>query len=186
GNGGRRDDAQRDRLADAAVSRTVRPADAGPSLVQHQHDAEGSAARARDGSSARRAAADDGRHERMADSGAGDRPCRTGLRGSVSRAGACVRSGAVSERLLRMYRQMIAIRLFEERVNDLYTRALMPGLAHLYIGEEAVAVGVCETLRRDDYITSTHRGHGHCLAKGAAPDLLFAELLGKKAGYCTG
>jgi pyruvate dehydrogenase E1 component alpha subunit len=78
------------------------------------------------------------------------------------------------------------IRAFEERVNDLYTRALMPGLAHLYIGEEAVAVGVCEALRPDDYITSTHRGHGHCLAKGASPDLMFAELLGKEAGYCRG
>jgi TPP-dependent pyruvate/acetoin dehydrogenase alpha subunit len=62
----------------------------------------------------------------------------------------------------------------------------MPGLAHLYIGEEAVAVGICSALRRDDYITSTHRGHGHCLAKGAAPDRMFAELLGKKAGYCKG
>jgi acetoin:2,6-dichlorophenolindophenol oxidoreductase subunit alpha len=92
----------------------------------------------------------------------------------------------MSDRLLQMYRQMRAIRLFEERVNDLYTRALMPGLAHLYIGEEAVAVGVCSALRRDDYITSTHRGHGHCLAKGAAPHLMFAELLGKKAGYCKG
>jgi pyruvate dehydrogenase E1 component alpha subunit len=92
----------------------------------------------------------------------------------------------VTDRLLHMYRQMLAIRLFEERVNDLYTRALMPGLAHLYIGEEAVAVGVCSALRRDDYITSTHRGHGHCLAKGASPDRMFAELLGKKAGYCKG
>jgi acetoin:2,6-dichlorophenolindophenol oxidoreductase subunit alpha len=90
------------------------------------------------------------------------------------------------ERLLHMYRQMMAIRLFEERVNDLYTRALMPGLAHLYIGEEAIAVGVCEALRADDYITSTHRGHGHCLAKGAKPHLMFAELLGKEAGYCKG
>ena len=62
----------------------------------------------------------------------------------------------------------------------------MPGLAHLYIGEEAVAVGICEALRRDDYITSTHRGHGHCLAKGASPDRMFAELLGKEAGYCKG
>jgi pyruvate dehydrogenase E1 component alpha subunit len=88
--------------------------------------------------------------------------------------------------LLRMYRQMLSIRLFEERVNDLYTRALMPGLAHLYIGEEAVAVGVCEALSRTDYITSTHRGHGHCLAKGATPRLMFAELLGKEAGYCKG
>ncbi|HXH25109.1 MAG TPA: thiamine pyrophosphate-dependent dehydrogenase E1 component subunit alpha [Vicinamibacterales bacterium] len=91
-----------------------------------------------------------------------------------------------TEKLIRLYRQMVAIRLFEERVNDLYTRALMPGLAHLYIGEEAIAVGVCEALRPDDYITSTHRGHGHCLAKGASPDRMFAELLGKEAGYCKG
>ena len=90
------------------------------------------------------------------------------------------------EKWLRMYRQMLSIRLFEEQVNELYTRALMPGLAHLYVGEEAVAVGVCEALRADDYITSTHRGHGHCLAKSAAPDRMFAELLGKEAGYCRG
>jgi pyruvate dehydrogenase E1 component alpha subunit len=87
---------------------------------------------------------------------------------------------------LHMYRRMLMIRLFEEQVNDLYTRALMPGLAHLYIGEEAVAVGVCEALRPDDYITSTHRGHGHCLAKGASVDLMFCELLGKEMGYCKG
>jgi pyruvate dehydrogenase E1 component alpha subunit len=92
----------------------------------------------------------------------------------------------MSDRIVRMYRQMVAIRLFEERVNDLYMRALMPGLAHLYIGEEAVAVGACAALRTDDYITSTHRGHGHCLAKGASPRLMFAELLGKRAGYCKG
>ena len=90
------------------------------------------------------------------------------------------------ERWLRMYRPMVMIRLFEEQVNELYTRALMPGLAHLYVGEEAVAVGICEALRADDYITSTHRGHGHCLAKGASPDRMFAELLGKEAGYCRG
>jgi pyruvate dehydrogenase E1 component alpha subunit len=87
---------------------------------------------------------------------------------------------------LRAYRQMVRIRLFEEQVNELYTRALMPGLAHLYSGEEAVAVGTCEALHIDDYITSTHRGHGHCLAKGASPDRMFAELLGKEAGYCRG
>src|SRR5437899_1923886 len=81
---------------------------------------------------------------------------------------------------------MVGIRLFEEKVNDLYIRALMPGLAHLYIGEEAVAVGVCEALTSEDYITSTHRGHGHCIAKGAALDRMFAELLGKEAGYCRG
>ncbi|MGA7220666.1 MAG: thiamine pyrophosphate-dependent dehydrogenase E1 component subunit alpha, partial [Candidatus Sulfotelmatobacter sp.] len=90
------------------------------------------------------------------------------------------------EKWLHAYRQMVSIRLFEEQVNEVYTRALMPGLAHLYSGEEAVAVGICEALRVDDYITSTHRGHGHCLAKGASPDRMFAELLGKEAGYCRG
>jgi pyruvate dehydrogenase E1 component alpha subunit len=90
------------------------------------------------------------------------------------------------ERWLHFYRQMLKIRLFEEEVNQLYLGAKMPGLAHLYIGEEAVAVGVCEALRRDDYITSTHRGHGHCIAKGASVDRMFAELLGKAAGYCRG
>jgi pyruvate dehydrogenase E1 component alpha subunit len=87
---------------------------------------------------------------------------------------------------LHMYEQMVKIRTFEEHVNELYTGAKMPGLAHLYIGEEAVAVGVCEALRRDDYITSTHRGHGHCLAKGASVDKMFCELLGKEGGYCRG
>lgn len=91
-----------------------------------------------------------------------------------------------AEKLLRLYRQMMAIRVFEEHVNELYTRALMPGLAHLYIGEEAIAVGICEALQKNDYVTSTHRGHGHCLAKGASPELMFAELLGKEAGYCRG
>jgi len=87
---------------------------------------------------------------------------------------------------LDVYSRMMRIRLFEEQVNNLYTSAKMPGLAHLYIGEEAVAVGVCAALRDDDYITSTHRGHGHCLAKGASVDRMFAELLGKEAGYCRG
>src|SRR5215472_7408670 len=85
-----------------------------------------------------------------------------------------------------LYRRMLLIRHFEEQVDELYRAAKMPGLAHLYIGQEAVAVGVCEALRRDDYITSTHRGHGHCLAKGASVDRMFAELLGKEAGYCRG
>src|SRR5713226_4687344 len=95
-------------------------------------------------------------------------------------------SGIGADRLLEIYRKMVAIRTFEEQVNQLYTRALMPGLAHLCSGEEAVAVGICEALTREDYITSTHRGHGHCLAKGASPDRMFAELLGKEAGYCRG
>ncbi len=90
------------------------------------------------------------------------------------------------EQNLHMYRQMAKIRAFEEQVNELYKGAKMPGLAHLYVGEEAVAVGVCEALRRDDFITSTHRGHGHCLAKGARVDRMFAELLGKESGYCRG
>jgi pyruvate dehydrogenase E1 component alpha subunit len=90
------------------------------------------------------------------------------------------------ERWLDLYRLMLSIRYFEEQVNDLYMSAKMPGLAHLYSGEEAVAVGVCGALRRDDYITSTHRGHGHCLAKGASVDRMYAELLGKEAGYCRG
>src|ERR687884_470586 len=94
--------------------------------------------------------------------------------------------GVENELALRMYRQMVRIRAFEEAANDLYRSAKMPGLAHLYIGEEGVAVGVCEALRRDDYITSTHRGHGHCLAKGADVERMFCELLGKGPGYCRG
>src|SRR6266545_6838690 len=90
------------------------------------------------------------------------------------------------EQWLHMYEQMFKIRSFEEQVNELYQAAKMPGLAHLYIGEEAIAVGVCEALTREDYITSTHRGHGHCLAKGASIDKMFCELLGKEAGYCKG
>ena len=107
---------------------------------------------------------------------------------SASNAGQTARAGDVpgKDKWLHAYRQMVRIRLFEEQVNELYTRALMPGLAHLYSGQEAIAVGICAALNVDDYITSTHRGHGHCLAKGATPDRMFAELLGKKAGYCKG
>lgn len=90
------------------------------------------------------------------------------------------------EQCLHMYEKMLKIRLFDEQVNELYKTAKMPGLAHLYVGEEAIAVGVCEALKLTDYITSTHRGHGHCLAKGAAVNIMFAELLGKAAGYCRG
>jgi TPP-dependent pyruvate/acetoin dehydrogenase alpha subunit len=96
------------------------------------------------------------------------------------------RAGTDSALALEMYRRMTSIRLFEEQANELYRGAKMPGLTHLYIGEEAVAVGVCSALRQDDWITSTHRGHGHCLAKGAEPGRMFAELLGKEAGYCRG
>jgi pyruvate dehydrogenase E1 component alpha subunit len=90
------------------------------------------------------------------------------------------------ELAVELYRRMLRIRHFEEQVNDLYRGGKMPGLAHLYSGEEAVAVGVCAALNDEDYITSTHRGHGHCLAKGAELEPMFAELLGKEAGYCHG
>jgi pyruvate dehydrogenase E1 component alpha subunit len=85
-----------------------------------------------------------------------------------------------------MYRKMLEIRLFEEKVFDLYGQNLVPGTIHLYAGEEAVAVGVCSNLNVDDYITSTHRGHGHCIAKGADLRRTMAEILGKKTGYCKG
>lgn len=89
-------------------------------------------------------------------------------------------------KLLEMYQKMLAIRFFEEKVFELYGQNLVPGTIHLYAGEEAVAVGVCANLRKDDYITSTHRGHGHCIAKGARLDKTMAEILGKKTGYCKG
>jgi pyruvate dehydrogenase E1 component alpha subunit len=85
-----------------------------------------------------------------------------------------------------MYQKMVEIRLFEEKVFELYGQNMVPGTIHLYAGEEAVAVGVCSALRKDDYITSTHRGHGHCIAKGADLNRTMAEILGKKDGYCKG
>jgi pyruvate dehydrogenase E1 component alpha subunit len=88
--------------------------------------------------------------------------------------------------LLEMYRRMVVIRRFEETVYDVYSRGIMPGLAHLYTGMEAVAVGVCVHLKDKDNITSTHRGHGHLLAKGGDPRRMFAELLGKESGYNRG
>ncbi len=91
-----------------------------------------------------------------------------------------------SEFYFRVYRQMARIRAFEDNANKLYLTAKMPGLTHLYSGEEAVAVGICEALRVTDKITSTHRGHGHCIAKGANFKHMFCELLGKREGYCRG
>jgi pyruvate dehydrogenase E1 component alpha subunit len=85
-----------------------------------------------------------------------------------------------------MYKKMLEIRLFEEKVFELYGQNLVPGTIHLYTGEEAIAVGVCTTLKKEDYITSTHRGHGHCIAKGADLKRTMAEILGKKTGYCKG
>jgi len=88
--------------------------------------------------------------------------------------------------MIELYRGMVRIRRFEEKVSELFSKGLIPGFVHLYIGEEAVAVGVCANLTRNDYITSTHRGHGHCIAKGADLRRMMAELFGKKTGYCKG
>lgn len=87
---------------------------------------------------------------------------------------------------LKMYRQMLLIRQFEYEVKKLLEQTRIKGTAHLYIGEEAVAVGVCQSLNKDDYITSTHRGHGHCIAKGGNVNQMMAELFGKTTGYCKG
>jgi pyruvate dehydrogenase E1 component alpha subunit len=91
-----------------------------------------------------------------------------------------------AERLLDAYRQMLTIRRFEERALDLYRAGEMRGSTHPYIGMEAVAVGVCLALAPDDYITSTHRGHGHTIAKGGDVRRMMAELLGRATGYCGG
>jgi len=88
--------------------------------------------------------------------------------------------------LVWMLRKMLEIREFELAVSDVYKRGLMPGLAHLYVGEEAIAVGACAALRPTDRITSTHRGHGHCIAKGGNLKLMMAELMGRAPGYCGG
>lgn len=90
------------------------------------------------------------------------------------------------EQLLEMYRTMVLIREAEETLIRLFSQNRMPGFIHSYIGEEATAVGVCSALRPDDYITSTHRGHGHILAKGGDLKVFFAELYGKSSGYCKG
>ncbi len=87
--------------------------------------------------------------------------------------------------LLRMYERMVLLRRFEAKVQELYRAGRWPGFIHLYIGEEATAVGVCAHLSNDDWIVSTHRGHGHALAKGVPPGAVMAELLGKTTG-CSG
>jgi len=90
------------------------------------------------------------------------------------------------ERLLNLYRTMLTIRRFEERVVIDYRSGAIPGIVHSYIGQEAVATGVCTNLRRDDRIISNHRGHGHCIAKGADLNRMMAEIYGRKTGYCKG
>ncbi len=90
------------------------------------------------------------------------------------------------EELLKLYKSMQEIRKFEEEVSELFAGGSIPGFVHLYIGQEAVAVGACDTLNDDDYITSTHRGHGHLIAKGGSLKKMMAELFGKETGYCKG
>ena len=86
----------------------------------------------------------------------------------------------------KMYEKMLTIRRFEEAVLEVYTQGLMRGLAHLYIGQEASAVGICSALNDEDYLTSTHRGHGHLIAKGGKVDRMMAEMMGKVDGYNRG
>lgn len=88
--------------------------------------------------------------------------------------------------ILDIYRRILRIRRFEEEVGRLFKQGQLPGFVHLYIGEEAVGAGVCAALRDDDYITSTHRGHGHVIAKGGDINRMMAELFGKATGYCKG
>src|SRR5215813_1696011 len=87
---------------------------------------------------------------------------------------------------VQMLRLMLRIRRFEEKLAQLFKRGELPGFVHLYLGEEAIAVGACSALRADDRITSTHRGHGHVIAKGASVDHMMAELFGRVDGYCRG
>jgi pyruvate dehydrogenase E1 component alpha subunit len=90
------------------------------------------------------------------------------------------------EKVVNMFTVMLTIRVFEEGYEQLYLKGKMPGWAHLSIGQEAVAVGVCSALKKDDYIVSTHRGHGHCIARGCDMKYMMAELFGKATGYCKG
>ncbi len=83
-------------------------------------------------------------------------------------------------------RRMVTIRAFDEEAGERFADGEIPGFVHLYIGEEAVGVGTCASLEPDDYIASTHRGHGHCIAKGLDPNYMMAELYGKAEGYCNG
>lgn len=94
--------------------------------------------------------------------------------------------GYSKKQLTGFYETMYVMRRFEEEVFEFYKQGLMPGLAHLYLGEEAIATGACACLNDDDYIGSTHRGHGHLVARGADLDRMMAEILGKATGYCKG
>ena len=92
----------------------------------------------------------------------------------------------IKDTQLELHRMMMLIRLFEEALEEMFSRGLLHGTMHLSIGQEATAAGACLALDKKDLITSTHRGHGHCLGKGAEPYKMFAELLGREDGYCRG
>jgi TPP-dependent pyruvate/acetoin dehydrogenase alpha subunit len=101
-------------------------------------------------------------------------------------ASEAVSAGAEPVTLAEMHARMALIRAFETRVTELYREGEIPGFVHTSLGQEAVAVGVCTALRDDDYMATTHRGHGHCLAKGADVDGMMAELFAKETGLCHG
>ncbi|HEX6540388.1 MAG TPA: thiamine pyrophosphate-dependent dehydrogenase E1 component subunit alpha [Ktedonobacterales bacterium] len=105
---------------------------------------------------------------------------------TVAGKGAAAVSTLDSTKLLDMYEKMVRIRQFEDTASKKFAEGKMPGFVHLYAGEEAVAVGVCAHLEDHDYITSTHRGHGHCIAKGVDLNAMVAELMGKETGLCKG
>lgn len=90
------------------------------------------------------------------------------------------------EQLLDMYKKMVTIRAFESKAVELFAAGQIPGFVHLYLGEEAIATGVCASLEKKDYIASTHRGHGHLIAKGGDIKIMMAELFGRTTGYCKG
>src|SRR6185295_11044360 len=125
---------------------------------------------------------------------AGDR--RRRRRRAARRLGACDHRGGVmaapaqaglpTARLEELYRRMAVIRAFEIRSMAMFGEKLIRGSVHPYVGQEAIAVGVCDTLTEADLITSTHRGHGHCIAKGLDPKLMMAEITGRETGYCRG
>lgn len=94
--------------------------------------------------------------------------------------------GMTPETALDLHRTMVRIRVFENRVAELFKEGKLPGFVHTYVGQEATAAGVCARLRPDDYITSTHRGHGHALAKGMTMERVMAELYGRETGACRG
>ena len=90
------------------------------------------------------------------------------------------------EKFMDIYNRMVMIRKFEEKAGTIFSQGQLAGFLHLYIGEEAVGAGVCAALNDDDYIVSTHRGHGHLIAKGGDVNKIMAELFGKSTGYCKG